>query len=149
MEGKKWNGWKAVCEISGRQKVKEVEECLWNFQFIKYKNKEYLISVGVSNIANSSVIARINAIKAAKALAQRDLTKFIHRVKITSQEELKSITIITKDGEKITRKYDEKFIEIIREESGGILREILEIGKWKRDGEYFFALGIEKKWNTI
>ena len=32
MEGEKWKEWKAVCEISGRLKVKEVEECLWNLQ---------------------------------------------------------------------------------------------------------------------
>ena len=113
--------------------------------FIKYNNKEYLISVGVSPISDSSIRAKINSIKAAKIIAQRGLTKFIHQVKITSKEELTSVSIITKDGEKILRKDNEQFIEIIREESDGILRKIIEIGKWEKDNEYFFALGVEKK----
>jgi len=111
--------------------------------FVKYDNREYLISVGVSPIVDGSVKSKINAIKAAKILAQRGLTKFIHLVKLTSKEELTTVTVTTKEGKKITHQYNENFIEIIREESDGILRNVIEIGKWKKDGEYYFALGVE------
>ena len=40
MEGKKWKEWKAVCEISGRLKVKEMEECLWNLQKLRQLESE-------------------------------------------------------------------------------------------------------------
>jgi hypothetical protein len=112
--------------------------------FIEYNDMEYLVSVGVSPINGTTVRAKINAIKAAKIIAQRGLTKFIHQVTITSKEELTSVSSIIKDGDKIIRKENERFIEIIREESDGILRKIIEIGKWKKDNEYFFALGVEK-----
>ncbi len=113
--------------------------------FIQYEEKNYLVSVGISAIEDDSVQAKINAIKTAKILAQSDLTKFIYKVKLTSKQELIEVTIITKEGNKINHRYSEKFIETIREESDGILRNIIEIGKWKKNGEYFFALGVERE----
>ena len=112
--------------------------------FIQHEGKNYLVSVGISTIEDNSVQAKINAIKVAKILAQSDLTKFIHKVKLTSKQQLIEVAITTKEGKKINHRYSEKFIETIREESDGILRNIIEIGKWKKDGEYFFALGVEK-----
>lgn len=111
--------------------------------FIEHNKKTYLVSVGISQIIDSSVQAKINAIKAAKVIAQSNLVKFIHQVKLTSKQELIEVTITTRDGQKISRRHNEKFIETIREESDGILRNVIEIGKWKRDGEYCFALGVE------
>lgn len=111
--------------------------------FIEHNQKIYLVSVGISPITDNSVRANINAIKAAKAIAQSNLVKFIHQVKITSKQELIEVTITTRNEGKISRRHNEKLIETIREESDGILRNVIEIGKWKRDGEYCFALGVE------
>ena len=112
--------------------------------FITYEEKVYLIAVGVSKIEDSSPQSKINAIKVAKIVAQSELTKFIHQVKLTNKQELKEVTITTKEGEKAKHQYTEKFIETIREESDGILRNVFDVGKWKKGNEYFFALGIEK-----
>ena len=110
--------------------------------FIQNENKTYLVSVGVSTIKDKSIISRVNAIKAARVLAQRGLTKFIHSVTLSSEEKLTIITTTVKEGSKIERKHNEKLIEIIREQSDGILHNVIEIGKWYKDGTYYYALGV-------
>lgn len=111
--------------------------------FIEYENNKYLIAVGVSDIKNDSIQAKVNAIKSAKILAQSKLTNFIYDVKIQSVEELSTKTMVTKNDENITRVIEDEYIEIIKAQSNGLLKNTKDIGKWKIDNEYFYALGVK------
>ena len=97
--------------------------------FIEYKNNKYLITVGISNIKDNSI--------------QSKLTKFIHNIKITSMNELTTKTIVTINDKNITRVIKDEYIEIIKEQSNGLLKNVINIGKWKIENEYFYALGVK------
>ena len=111
--------------------------------FLIYENNHYLISVGISQIKNPTIQAKVNAIKEAKLSAQKELTKFIYEVTVKTKEELISKMAIIKDGKNTTRITDEKYIEIIKENNDGILKNTIDIGKWKVKDEYFYALGTK------
>jgi hypothetical protein len=111
--------------------------------FIEYKNNKYLITVGISNIKDNSIQSKLNALKGSKILAQSKLTKFIHNIKITSMNELTTKTIVTINDKNITRVIKDEYIEIIKEQSNGLLKNVINIGKWKIENEYFYALGVK------
>ena len=119
--------------------------CDGNPDFLINEGLEYLISVGVSPIKDSTPEAKLNAITEAKLIADEGLMKFIYEVQFSSKEELiKEIqTISSGNGEeKIIS--TEKYIEIIKEKGKGILKGSLNIGKWKSEDkkEYFYAVGV-------
>lgn len=110
--------------------------------FVMYQNQNYLVSVGISDIKNSSVQAKINAIKTSRIKAKIKLSNFINDTNTKTMESLTSVTAITEDGKNITRVTKEEYIEIIREQGNGLLRNITDIGKWRMENEYFYALGV-------
>lgn len=111
--------------------------------FIEFKNDKYLISVGILEIKNNSLQSKLNAIKGAKILAQSKLVKFIHNVKIKSVQELTETTVTTKFGKDIKYIIKSEYIENIKEQSNGILKKTVDIGKWKDKHQYFYALGVK------
>ena len=111
--------------------------------FIEFQNHKYLVSVGITEVTSTNIEAKINAITGAKVLAQAKLVKFIHNVKMQTKEELITKTIVTKNGKSITRNVKSQYIEIIKEKGEGILKNVIDIGKWRHNNEYFYALGIE------
>jgi hypothetical protein len=111
--------------------------------FIKYQDTQYLVAVGISTISSNSIQAKINAIKGAKALAQSNLSKFINNTQVQSTQELIDKVIIVKNSDKIKRDVTSKYLEIIKEKGSGILKNTIDIGKWKIDNEYFYVLGLK------
>ena len=119
---------------------------------ITYEKEKYLIAIGEADIKDKIPDSLMEAIIVSKTLAEALLTNFIHKVKITTKEELKSqiITIkIVKDGKLISAKKSNKeiYIETIKEQGHGILKNIINIGKWKNKDKtiYFYALAIKIK----
>ena len=112
---------------------------LLSIGFVNYNNNQYLVSIGTFIIKGNSLQSKINAIKSAKILAQSQLVKFIHNININSYEKLEDKTYIIKDVKNIKRKY----INIIKEKGGGILKDIIDVGKWTIGNEYFYALAIK------
>jgi len=110
---------------------------------ISYKNNQYLVSVGISDLDDNSLESKLKAIKTSKILAKSELSKFINDIQSKSKEELIDKTIIIKNGDKIKRRIESKYIELINEQSKGILKNIFNIGRWKRNNEYFYAIGIK------
>ena len=110
--------------------------------FIKYQNKTYLISVGISEIRNNSVQSKINSIKQARILSKANLTKFINSTTIETTENFKSITKIISYNKNFTKVSREEYTEIIKEKGSGVLTNIIDIGKWRIEKEVFYALGI-------
>lgn len=110
--------------------------------FTMYQNQNYLVSVGISYIENSSVKAKVNAIKISRIKAKIKLSNFINDTNTKTMESLISVTDIIDDGKNIKRVTKEEYIEIIKEKGDGLLRNITDIGKWKIKNEYFYALGI-------
>jgi hypothetical protein len=111
--------------------------------FIKYNNSTYLVAVGISEISNNSIQAKINAIKSAKTLAHTNLSKFINNLQIQSTQEFIDKTFIITNGNKVKRDFESKYFEIIKEKSSGILKNTIDIGKFRIDNEYFYALGLK------
>jgi len=108
--------------------------------FFDYNKSSYLISVGISTVEdNSSIKDKINSIKIAKLIAQRGLNNFIHSIYIKTEEELITINKTIDNNRTVNIKYLKK----IKEKGRGILSEIIDIGKWETDNEYFYALGIK------
>jgi hypothetical protein len=71
--------------------------------FIEFKNDKYLISVGILEVKDNSLEAKLNAIKGTKVLAQSKLVKFIHEINIKSIQELTETTVTTRFGKDIKR----------------------------------------------
>ena len=111
--------------------------------FIEYENDKYLISTGIMEMNGNSIHARIEAIKKAKIIAQSELTKFIYNVNIESIEKNVDTIIVSKSKNKTKRSIESQYIELIKEKGGGILKNIIDIGKWKKNNEYFYSLGIK------
>ena len=109
--------------------------------FIQYNDKKYLIAVGIVGIDNSSIQEKINAIKSARVKAKVNLSNFINNTQVQSLEQLTSIVTVISNGDKYTRVSKEEYIEIIKEKGNGLLRDITDIGEWRIDKEYFYALG--------
>ena len=70
--------------------------------FVTYQNKNNLVSVGISDIRNSTIQAKVNAIKTARIKAKLKLSKFINDTNHKTIETLTSVTAITYDGKNIT-----------------------------------------------
>lgn len=96
----------------------------------------YLVSVGVSTIDGSSPTAKLNARKTAELKANARMVKFIHGSRINLDETLitKRVVVVESSNGKITgrdERVSSELIESIAEQSEGLLKKIVNLGRWK------------------
>ncbi len=113
---------------------------------VKSEDTIYLLSIGSSPITDNTPLAKITALKEAKILAKGGLMKFIYGTKTQVHEQLSTLYITkknTSDGNvEITHQQKEEYIEMIQDKGDGILKNIIDIGKWKKNNRYFFTYAI-------
>lgn len=113
-----------------------------NVSIVEHEHEKYLISIGVSALDSSNLSNWKKARIESKLLSQQQLSKFINDVNINALEAVEEVLVISITDKGIkTRKVDSKYIEYIKEKSEGPLTNIITIGDWSDQNNYYYAIG--------
>ena len=111
-----------------------------NLSVIKYHGKKYLVSVGIAEIEKKGKKGKIMARKKASIYAEKKINEYLNDI------QLKSITTLkmSENNSENIEIYNEEFIERINQKSEGILKNILDLDRWKTDDdEYIVVKGFK------
>ncbi len=113
-----------------------------NVSILEHEDAKYLVSVGASTVATSVPTNWKDARIKAKLLSQQQISKFINDINVNASEAIEEVVVVfsTDNGIK-TRKVDSRYIEDIKETSEGSLTDIITIGDWKDQNNYYYAIG--------
>ena len=116
----------------------------WGIGFAEVNGHTYLIAVESSPINGASPKAKIKAMKEAEMLAQEQLVKFIHGIQSDMVKDVSSTIKIISNKHGTSVEEVNRLSEIIKESSGGVLKNISSFYRWVSDDkyEYFVAVGV-------
>ena len=113
-----------------------------NVSILEHEHKKYIISIGVSTLDSSILSVWKKAKVESKLLSQQQLSKFVNDININALEAIEEIVIVISADKGVeTRKVDPKYIEYIKETSEGPLTDIITIGDWQEQNNYYYVIG--------
>ncbi|MCM0080480.1 hypothetical protein L4X63_02650 [Geomonas sp. Red32] len=110
----------------------------------------FLVGIGQCALNEGSPRAALVARTVARALAQKALTNFIHRVTVNVKETLteeRRRVVVERPGQppQVVETSRSKYEELISERGEGLLRGFDEVGEWMGDDgqDFFYCLAVK------